>query len=242
MNNESIRKLLHKLKIIDDSFFESFNIVSSQSIRPHILDVGCGNHSPSKMKRLFPDSFYTGVDIAEYNISQEDKDVADNLYILNCDPTDFAKQLDRAIPNNESDIAVMKHVIEHLSDPLAVLEVLCKKIKPNGLLYLTFPSEGSVFLPSAKGTLNFYDDPTHIWIPSIREISNFLIAHDYKPILIDRANRGGILYILMGILSLPFHAVEKMLTGKFTANRGTWCLFGFESVMVYKKNNTKSEA
>jgi 2-polyprenyl-3-methyl-5-hydroxy-6-metoxy-1,4-benzoquinol methylase len=241
MNNESIRKLLHKLKIIDDPFFESFNIVFSQSIKPHILDVGCGNHSPSKMKRLFPESFYTGVDIAEYNISQEDKDIADNLYILNCDPIEFAKQLDRAIPNNESDIAIMKHVIEHLSDPWAVLEVLCKKIKPNGLLYLTFPSERSVFLPSAKGTLNFYDDPTHIWIPSIREISNFLVAHDYKPILIDQANRGGILYILMGIFSLPLHAVEKILTGEFTANHGTWCLFGFESVMVYKKNNTKSE-
>ncbi len=240
MNKENIRKLFYRFRIINDSFLKSFNIVFSQSAKPHILDIGCGNHSPSKMKRLFPESVYTGVDIAEYNIDQADKDVADYLHILNCDSVDFANQLDLAVPNNISDIAIMKHVIEHLSTPFDVLEVLCKKVKPNGLIYLTFPSERSVFLPSAKGTLNFYDDSTHIWIPSIREISNFLVAHDYKPISINHANRGGILYILMGILSLPLQAVEKILTGKFTANYGTWCLFGFESVMVYQKNPTKN--
>jgi 2-polyprenyl-3-methyl-5-hydroxy-6-metoxy-1,4-benzoquinol methylase len=241
MNRENVIQLLHRSGIINDYLLKHFDFMLFQSAKPHILDVGCGNHSPSKMKRLFPGSIYTGVDIAEYNIDQLDKDVADHLHILNCDPIDFAKQLDLALPNNVSDIAIMKHVIEHLSAPFEVLEVLCKKVKPNGLIYLTFPSEKSVFLPSAKGTLNFYDDPTHTWIPSIREISNFLVAHDYKPIFINQANRGGILYILMGIFSLPLQAAEKILTGKFTANYGTWCLFGFESVMVYQKNNIKSE-
>jgi 2-polyprenyl-3-methyl-5-hydroxy-6-metoxy-1,4-benzoquinol methylase len=241
MSKGNKKQILHKLGIINDYLLQSFSFASITFRKPHILDIGCGNHSPSKMKRLFPESVYTGVDIAEYNIDQTDKDVADHLHILNCDPINFAKQLDLALPNNVSDIAIMKHVIEHLSTPFDVLEVLCKKVKPNGLIYLTFPSERSVFLPSAKGTLNFYDDPTHIWIPSIREISNFLVARDFQPISIDPANRGGILYMLMGILSLPLQAVEKILTGKFTANYGTWCLFGFESVMVYQKNPTKNE-
>jgi 2-polyprenyl-3-methyl-5-hydroxy-6-metoxy-1,4-benzoquinol methylase len=241
VQKSTIKQTFNNIKLFDNPLVKYFTIVSSDVSKPHILDIGCGNHSPSQMKHLFPESVYTGVDIAEYNIDQGDKDIADHLHILNCDPVDFAKQLDLALTDNIGDIVVMKHVIEHLSSPFEVLEVLCKKVKPSGLVYLTFPSEKSVFFPSAAGTLNFYDDPTHIWIPSIREISNFLVARDFQPISIDPANRGGILHMLMGILSLPLQAVEKILTGKFTANYGTWCLFGFESVMVYQKNPTKDE-
>jgi 2-polyprenyl-3-methyl-5-hydroxy-6-metoxy-1,4-benzoquinol methylase len=230
-----LKQTFLKFGLIDDPFTKYVQIKLVVSENPKILDIGCGNHSPSKIKRLLPNCIYTGIDIQEYNIDEFDKESADYLHILNCNPIDFALEADKLLPDNEYDLIVMRHVIEHLSNPFDLLELACKKMKSHSLLYLSFPSEESIFFPSAKGTLNFYDDPTHIWIPSIREICNFLTNNDAKPILLNKKNRGGLLYPFIGILQLPLKLIQKKINGNFTVDFSIWALYGFESIIVARK-------
>jgi 2-polyprenyl-3-methyl-5-hydroxy-6-metoxy-1,4-benzoquinol methylase len=57
----------------------------------------------------------------------------------------------------------MTHVIEHLYNGDKVLKNILSKLKSNGF-----------FLPSMYNTLNFYDDPTHVHVYSVKELKKFL--------------------------------------------------------------------
>lgn len=134
------------------------------------LDVGCGSHSPTITKKRFPNCSYTGVDIDPYyNNTEEDIAAIDHLV-----QTDLTKLDLDELPENHYDVIVMSHVIEHLENGDKVIEVLLTKLKSGGVIYIEFPSPHSVDLPSKKETLNFYDDPTHVRIYSIGEVSELL--------------------------------------------------------------------
>ena len=47
--------------------------------------------------------------------------------------------LDRMPPENSFDLISMTHVIEHLVDPKAILELLCPQLKKQGKLFITAP-------------------------------------------------------------------------------------------------------
>ena len=79
----------------------------SASIR--ILDIGCGNNSPSVTKRWFPSCHYTGADIQRYNLSGEDDKAMDAFYLLGADGSGYA-----AIPDGSYDFVILNHVLEHM--------------------------------------------------------------------------------------------------------------------------------
>ena len=56
-----------------------------------ILDVGCGNSSPKKTRSIRPDLYYIGIDVGDYNNSEESLSMADE-YILT-DPENFDKTI-----------------------------------------------------------------------------------------------------------------------------------------------------
>jgi SAM-dependent methyltransferase len=74
-------------------------------------------------------------------------------------------------PDQTFDAVVASHVIEHLRNPLLLLDEAFRVLKPQGLLYLECPSDRSLRLPSMPfkfeemRSLNFYDDPTHVGRP-----------------------------------------------------------------------------
>jgi len=70
--------------------------LSSPSLR--ILDIGCGNHSPSTTKRWFPGCHYTGADIERDNNSDQDVAAMDAFYLLGTDGSGYA-----AIPDGSYD-------------------------------------------------------------------------------------------------------------------------------------------
>jgi 2-polyprenyl-3-methyl-5-hydroxy-6-metoxy-1,4-benzoquinol methylase len=76
--------------------------------RPRILDIGCGNKSPSITKHWFPDSEYHGVDIVEnYNISVEDKKAIDRFIKVTIEGGGYDQ-----IEDSSYDLLIMSHVIE----------------------------------------------------------------------------------------------------------------------------------
>jgi SAM-dependent methyltransferase len=193
---------------------------SSASIR--ILDIGCGNNSPSVTKRWFPESYYAGADIQRYNLSGEDDAAMDAFYLLGKDGSGYA-----AIPDDSYDFVILNHVLEHIAAPALVLAAVCTKLKPGGYIWIAFPSLRSLSLPSSEDeTLHFCDDPTHVYLPGIREVANILLANGVKVVHAGRS-REGFLTTLADVTKLIKRYMRKIVTGRFSG-RGLWYILGFE--------------
>lgn len=100
----------------------------------NLLDVGCGNHSPSLTKFYFPKVNYYGIDKDLYNIDDEDLKNMKEFY-----KKDLEKDTLEDIPNNFFDVVIMSHIIEHLRNGLFVVEEISKKVKVGGYYTLNIP-------------------------------------------------------------------------------------------------------
>ena len=194
--------------------------LTSPSLR--ILDVGCGNNSPSVTKRWFPGCHYAGADIQRYNLSGEDDAAMDAFYLPGVDGSGY-----EVIPDGSFDFVILNHVLEHMAEPAPILAALCSKLKPGGYIWIAFPSLRSLGLPSSVDeTLQFCDDPTHVFVPDAREVANVLLANGVKVLHAGRS-REGFFTTLGDLTKLLKRLMKKMITGKFSG-RGLWYLLGFE--------------
>lgn len=95
-----------------------------------LLDVGCGNHSPSVTKKWFSKVKYFGLDKEAYNIDKKDLALMDKFF--NIDLLDLSL-LDK-VPDDFFDVIVISHVIEHIHNGLNVIEAMTQKLKANGYI------------------------------------------------------------------------------------------------------------
>ena len=196
---------------------------------PRILDVGCGNHSPSLTKRWFPGCHYSGADIQRYNNSDEDLAAMDTFYEVGVDGSGYD-----AIPNDSFDFVLLNHVIEHMTLPEPIVASLCAKIKPGGFIWIAFPSLRSLSLPSSVDeTLNFCDDSTHVYLPSVREVANWLLANGVRIAHAGRSREDWFTTIT-DVVKLGKRIGKKALTGRFSG-RGMWYILGFEDHVFGQK-------
>ncbi len=185
-----------------------------------ILDIGCGNNSPSTTKRWFPGCNYSGADIEQYNNNADDIAAMDAFYPLGSDGSGYS-----AIPDSSYDFIILHHVVEHMPAPVPILTTICSKLKPGGYIWIAFPSLRSLSLPSAEGTLQFCDDATHVYVPEIREVSNVLLANGVKVLHAGRSR--AFIREVLGAVLLPLALLRKLITGKFSS-KGLWYILGFE--------------
>jgi 2-polyprenyl-3-methyl-5-hydroxy-6-metoxy-1,4-benzoquinol methylase len=185
-----------------------------------ILDIGCGNNSPSTTKRWFPGCHYSGADIEQYNNNNADFAAMDVFYLLGTDGSGYS-----AIPNSAYDLVILHHVVEHMSTPAPILATICSKLKPGGYIWIAFPSVRSLSLPSAQGTLQFCDDPTHVYVPDIREISNILLSNQVKVLNAGRSKF--FVRRVIGAAVLPWAFLKRLITGRLSG-KGLWYILGFE--------------
>jgi SAM-dependent methyltransferase len=189
---------------------------------PHILDIGCGNGSPTVTKRWFPGCHYAGADIQRYRLSDADVAAMDAFYELNADGSGYD-----AIPTASYDLVILNHVVEHMANPAPIVAALCAKLKPGGYMWIAFPSERSLRLPhSVDETLNFHDDPTHIHLPKVEEIAEILRANGVNVLDAGRS-REGFWTSVADVVKLGKRKLRKLLTGRFSG-RGMWYVMGFE--------------
>ncbi len=90
--------------------FNKYSILYGIDQKSNILDIGCGNHSPILIKSILPYSNYTGVDIDYYNLDENDKSVADNLFIF---PRDSFFESIESI-DSKFDLILATHLINPL--------------------------------------------------------------------------------------------------------------------------------
>ena len=204
-----------------------FALLDKQLNKPgvKVLDIGCGNGSPTRTKRYFPTLQYYGVDrTPAYNNTEEDLKHCVQFWQI-----DLEKELEKTkqIPDGQFDVIIVNHVVEHLHNGDLMIGSLCSKLAPGGTLYIEAPSEKSLKLPSMAGTLNFYDDPTHVKVWSLSELDGVL-------------KRNGVTVFNMGIrrslkriMFFPFYLLiglkRKQPAGAF------WDILGFAHFIVAKK-------
>lgn len=188
---------------------------------PHILDVGCGNDAVARIKDLVPDCHYTGIDIADYNQSPTSKALIDQYVIV--PPEQFATGI--AELGTRFDAVISSHNLEHVDDRPATLAAMLGAVKPGGRIYMCFPCEESVNFPSRGGTLNYFDDDTHKGTPpSFDAVVSTVQQHGFRIDFATRRYRPPVLR-LVGLLSEPISRARNKVI------RGTWPLYGFESIV-----------
>ena len=199
-----------------------------------LLDVGVDSLSPTKTKYWMPGCVYTAIDITEAVLTEEDWTHVDYFHLIAETDPDLSVLADASF-----DVIVMSHVLEHMPDPLGSLVALLPKLKPGGFIFLAFPSLRSLSLPSAEGTLNFCDDPTHIRIIDLREVAQTLLDHQVK-VLKAGPNRDATRW-LIGAVLYPIALLRKFLTGRMSA-RGLWHFTGFEDIVIGQRRPAGQEA
>lgn len=190
-----------------------------------LLDIGCGNHSPSKTKSIFPNCEYYGLDLDKtYNNDAKDFEVAHNFYELDLTKLDYS-----IIPDDRFDFIRMAHVIEHLYNGDEVLKALLPKLKRGGFFYIEYPGKKSLTLPSMYGTLNFHDDDTHVRVYSIPELQKIFEAGGCKVL------KSGIRRNPWNILAMPARAVFSLLKNKRLEANIFWDITGFAEYLFVQK-------
>jgi 2-polyprenyl-3-methyl-5-hydroxy-6-metoxy-1,4-benzoquinol methylase len=200
---------------------------------PVILDVGCGNHSPSLTKRHAPHCVYHGLDRQDWNTDERDRQCGDAFFDLELDQPDALS----AVEDGKYDAVICSHVLEHLSDPCALLERLAPKLKRGGLLYIEAPSPKSERLPRAtkgwfgiRGCLNFYDDPTHRTLVHLSAVTAMLAGQGFQVGAVR--NR----FLWRRVLLLPAYVLAGLLLRGYIPASVVWDVSGFAQCLTARKS------
>jgi len=212
------------LKKYTPKFYSIYSKMGNRAFK--LLDIGSGNHSASKTTKLFPNCEYHGVDMDKnYGYDNQDFSSMKAFYEMDLTKLEFSP-----IPENYFDFISIHHVIEHLFNGDEVLVKLSSKLKSNGYMYIEYPGIRSTKLPSMYGTLNFYDDKTHVRVYSVKEISELLIRNGFK--VISSGNRRNILMIV----SIPFRILYTLMKREKINANIFWDLLGFAEYVFVQKN------
>lgn len=192
-----------------------------------ILDVGCGNHSPTMTKYWFPRSSYYGLDVQVYNNDENDLSAMSGFYQCDLQKGDLS-----ILPDCSFDVIIMGHVIEHLTNGEQVIAALATKLKPGGQLYIECPSERSLRLPSAVDSLCFYDDPSHLRLYSLKELTR--ACEEAGLVVLRSSLRRDTTWAILGILMAWKHVSALIHHGKLYGP-ALWDLLGFAHFVLAER-------
>lgn len=191
--------------------------------RLKILDVGCGQVSPVLFRRQFRNADYTGLDFVDFPASSPASLAANRLLKV-----DLEAATEDQLPRGPFDLVMLAHVLEHLRDPLKILRWSVQVVRPRGIVYVAYPAEDSSQFPSRRGTLNFYDDPTHRTVVRTSEVCGALVGSGCTIVETGRSRTA------RGILVAPLRVLVAPLTGGVTGPM-LWELYGFEAYAIGRK-------
>ena len=140
--------------------------VTQRAAPGHLLDVGCatGNYL-AEMKRK--DWQVTGVelepDTAEYARQRFGIDVF------------TGDLLESHFPSHSYDVVTLWDVLEHVYDPIAVLQEVHRILKPDGLLIFSIPDLDSVWAHRFGAAWIGYDAPRHLHLFHNENLQQLLI-------------------------------------------------------------------
>jgi SAM-dependent methyltransferase len=125
---------------------------SAESIQG-VLDYGTGNGRFALASReVFPDC---EVDAVDFDLSPPPSLATEGIRYL----TDAAFRAE----TRRYDLILLRHVLEHLHDPIAFLSLLRERLAPDGLIYVEVPNLRSANIRLFGTIANAYQVPYHLF-------------------------------------------------------------------------------
>jgi hypothetical protein len=191
----------------------------SRNIR--YLDIGCGNHSAMLSRKYLPNIEYWGVDNGDYNNDADDFKAMYKFINDDLDKSDLS-----IIPDSYFDVIVLSHVIEHLKNYEVTLAKVLPKLNEKGIVYIETPTIDSTRFPSRKGTLNFFDDSTHLNPIPLDEIKNLFGSYNFV------IASSGIRKFKRRILLFPLFLLFSIYEYGSVIGPALWDIYGFSWYLV----------
>jgi SAM-dependent methyltransferase len=85
------------------------------------------------------------------------------------------------------DVLAMFHVIEHIQNPVILLEACRKLIKPGGLLVLKTPNVASSIARITGSSWHWVSPPAHVYLYSPETLGKLLTKSGYQPLTLQSA-------------------------------------------------------
>lgn len=150
-----------------------------------LLEVGCGNGEMlKKMQQL--GWIVEGIDFDSAAVDNARKK---GLNIR------LGGLIEQNLPENSFDAIVMKHVIEHVPNPTAVLAECLRILKPNGKLIIQTPNINGIGHWLFKNNWRGLEPPRHLHIFNKKSISNIATQAGFKKInVFTSANAAAFLF------------------------------------------------
>lgn len=196
---------------------------------PRILDIGCGNYSPSLVKAWFPSCHYHGLDVQQYNLTEVDRSCMDQFTMIK------SGQSYKDVLTERYDWIICNHVLEHMHDAYERLNELCQLLARDGLIYTAFPSIETLSMPSADGTLQFCDDSTHVFLPTVHDVANVFLRNDIKVLYGGR--KFDPVRAFLALPTFTWQQCRRMLGLRMKAT-GLWAIYRFEASVVGIKSSS----
>lgn len=146
-----------------------------------ILEVGCGG---GHVLRLFPEADLTGVDVSGEMIRKSRRNL---VGFSACLLKGELHELD--LPDESFDRIICTEVLEHVVDPVEILQQIRRLLRPAGRAVITFPNDRLInrakrlvhkckltILPPLRN-LSWGGDRYHLHIWRIREMHELLSRH-----------------------------------------------------------------
>lgn len=88
--------------------------------------------------------------------------------------------LSLGIPDESFNAVTMSHCIEHLTNPIEVLNECLRILKPGGVLVITTPNVESRAAKEFGDVWRGWEPPRHLYLFSINTLRNFLVSTGFK--------------------------------------------------------------
>ncbi len=161
-----------------------------------ILDIGSGAGGNLRyLQTKFPDSEFFSIEPS--NAAQEILTKHQITIVANDVDSNWEKEF-----QNTFDFIIMRHVLEHFSDPCAILKKVATCLKSDGILYIAVPN---CLNPTTPLQTNWFR-VVHTYYFNRYTLSNLLTINEFTPIEMvegDRFNRGELYAFIKKGTTLP---------------------------------------
>lgn len=97
---------------------------------PHVLDIGCGTGWTTSIWQK------NGFTVTGLEPSQSRSDIARKTYGISV----VHNHIEHFKPTEKFDVIIMRHLLEHIADPVSTLTAVKSFLKPNGILLIVIPN------------------------------------------------------------------------------------------------------